>query len=132
MRRTSRTIVVLAAPLLMALGLGCAAKNKQSAMEPDGGYDAAVGYGGDEYAYAQEAYDAGYARYEEGLDGSTLAGSDSAPDAAPTTASAEPPADYEQIAYADEELGGAAPEMAPASARAYEPMEAEIALDHRR
>ncbi len=78
MRPTSRTIVVLAAPLLMALGLGCAAKKSAS---PDMAY---TNYGGGGDYAASEDY-AEYAEYEEaeayeGMDGGILAGSDSASD----------------------------------------------------
>ncbi|MEM9460921.1 MAG: VWA domain-containing protein [Myxococcota bacterium] len=120
MRRTSRTITVLAAPLFVALGLGCAAKNKQAAgpgyndapatadMAYDAGYD--YGYEDDGYAQTEE-------QYAEGA----LAGSDSAP------ASAAPVAELEAPPEPEPE-----PEMAPPmddmDEAQMEPMEAEAAV----
>lgn len=76
MRRTSRTIVVLAAPLLIALGLGCAAK-KASGPGYEAYPDAAATY--DEY----DEYE-GDAQYEEQTaDGAAMMNVDSAPSVAP-------------------------------------------------
>jgi len=79
MSRSSRTIVVLAAPLLFALGLGCAAKSPN--VRSSSG-DAA--YAGDGEAMPGDAY-----AYEE-LDSGVLAGSDSAPAQAASVAPSAP------------------------------------------
>ncbi len=91
MRRTSRTIVILAAPLLMTLGFGCA-KNAPASYAPDG--DGAMAYEdyGAEAEYADEYYEDDYDDGDYASADGALAGSDSAP--APV-APQDPAAEYE-------------------------------------
>jgi Ca-activated chloride channel homolog len=71
MRRPTRTIVALAAPLLAALALGCAAKRSPAPLDH---YSTAMAepYGG-------AAYDDVWFEEADAMDGEALAGSDSAP-----------------------------------------------------